>query len=357
MDTNNEYDQSLDWLEQLDPGDELSEGDGIPRLRNAPEGKPPRRGRMRPAQHQPKKSESALISEIAEKDDALVFSYQAKRHEEQWIRHSLTGFYRMGWFDDILRQIKGGKEASVYQCKGNATSGEDYIAAKIYRPKMFRNLRNDHMYRVGRKMLDSQGEVIKKQRELKAIHNRTDFGESLIRDSWIEHEFQSLQRLHAAGAPIPTPYARGSGAILMGYIGGPLMPAPTLNTVTLETRAARRLFDECIQVIELMLNLDLIHGDFSAYNILYWEGAITVIDFPQVVEPGINPNAYDIFRRDVLRICEYFATQGIESDPAGLARAMWLQHRHSVAPPVLQEPVDEEDEDVEEEWEEEDVPD
>jgi RIO kinase 1 len=132
----------------------------------------------------------------------------------------------------------------------------------------------------------------------------------------------------------------------MGYVGGETVPAPTLNAVTLEAKQAKRLYDQCLQIIELMLSLGLVHGDFSAYNILYWEGAITVIDFPQVVEPESNPNAYFIFTRDVQRICEYFATQGIKSEHAALSRALWLKYGHSVAPPVLNEGevVEEDDE-------------
>ena len=67
----------------------------------------------------------------------------------------------------------------------------------------------------------------------------------------------------------------------------------------------------------------MIHGDLSAFNILYWEGKVTLIDFPQVTLSESNHNAYRIFQRDVRRVCEYFAT----------ARCRTRRRRHR-APPV-----------------------
>ena len=56
--------------------------------------------------------------------------------------------------------------------------------------------------------------------------------------------------------------------------------APTLSEVSLDPDEAVPLFDEVWRTVELMLAHDLIHGDLSAYNILYWEGSAVVIDFP-----------------------------------------------------------------------------
>ena len=72
-----------------------------------------------------------------------------------------------------------------------------------------------------------------------------------------------------------------------------------------------------------MLSLDMIHGDLSAYNILYWDGEITLIDFPQVVNVRTNPQAETIFRRDVRRVCEYFSRMGVPCDADDLADDLW----------------------------------
>ena len=68
--------------------------------------------------------------------------------------------------------------------------------------------------------------------------------------------------------------------------------------------------------IEIMLVNGMIHGDLSAYNILYWEGEITLIDFPQVTDSRVNRQAYLILERDIKRVCEYFAAQGVRTIPA-----------------------------------------
>jgi serine/threonine-protein kinase RIO1 len=56
-----------------------------------------------------------------------------------------------------------------------------------------------------------------------------------------------------------------------------------------------------------------------------------------VVHPENNPNAWFIFQRDVRRICQYFAGQGVESDPRGLAEGMWLRYGHEPVDPLLPE--------------------
>src|SRR5436305_7994656 len=56
----------------------------------------------------------------------------------------------------------------------------------------------------------------------------------------------------------------------------------------------------------------LVHGDLSAYNLLYWEGKLTLIDFPQGTSSHANQSAHVILHRDVQRVCEYFARRSEE---------------------------------------------
>jgi len=75
-----------------------------------------------------------------------------------------------------------------------------------------------------------------------------------------------------------------------------------------------------------MLRHGMIHGDLSAYNILYWEGQIVLIDFPQVTNTHGNSNAHFILRRDVERICEYFARQGVHADASAILDRLTRRH-------------------------------
>jgi serine/threonine-protein kinase RIO1 len=93
-----------------------------------------------------------------------------------------------------------------------------------------------------------------------------------------------------------------------------------------------------------MLTQELVHGDLSAYNILYWQGKITLIDFPQVINPYANRSAYSIFARDVQRVCEYFTRQGIRCNPRRTAEDLWTAHGHRLSPEANPALLDAEDE-------------
>jgi RIO kinase 1 len=110
------------------------------------------------------------------------------------------------------------------------------------------------------------------------------------------------------------------------------LAAPTLNALKLSSREARGLFERVLWNIEIMLANGRVHGDLSAFNILYWEGKITLIDFPQAISPHENRSAYRIFQRDVRRICEYFSAQGVRCDAAKIAHDMWTAHHLKLAP-------------------------
>ncbi len=226
--------------------------------------------------------------------------------------------------------MKGGKEASVYLCKAGASDDAKLMAAKVYRPRSLRNLKNDGQYRTGRADLDESGRVILDDRALRAMKKRTDFGEELRHQSWIAYEYKTLQALHSAGANVPRPYAMAKNAILMDYVGDRENPAPPLSAVSLRVEEAKTIFARVLYNIDLILAQGRVHGDLSAYNVLYWDGSITLIDFPQVVLIGTNPTAWMIFQRDITRICQYFASQGVVYDHRKLAADMWTSHGHKI---------------------------
>jgi serine/threonine-protein kinase RIO1 len=122
-----------------------------------------------------------------------------------------------------------------------------------------------------------------------------------------------MEKLFEAGADVPKPYAKEKNAILMEFVGDRGMAAPALSSVSLERDEAQPLFERVIRNLDIMLANDRIHGDLSAYNILYWDGDIKLIDFPQVVIPESNPASWGIFQRDVMRICQYFSAQGLRT--------------------------------------------
>jgi RIO kinase 1 len=262
------------------------------------------------------------------------FTYKAARFEEAWLLDSLVDIAEHQWISDVLRKVKGGKEASVYLCKSGVAMDAPLVAAKVYRPRSLRNLKNDQQYRVGRADLDENGNIIGDDDRAHAIRNRTAFGEELRHQSWIAYEFTTLEILYTAGADVPKPYAMEKNAILMGYIGDLGNSAPVLNSVALALDEAKSLYERVVYNIDLMLTHDRIHGDLSAYNILYWDGDITLIDFPQVVLPEANPASWSIFLRDVTRVCQYFSAQGVLCNARKLASDLWVSHGHKIVTEV-----------------------
>ena len=273
-------------------------------------------------------NDARLFVRAQEFSREFQFTYKAARFEEAWLLDSLIEIAQHQWIADVLRKVKGGKEASVYLCRSGTAVPEPLVAAKVYRPRSLRNLKNDQQYRVGRVDLDADGNALVKSGDVHAIQKRTSYGETLRHQSWIAYEFRTLELLHQAGVDVPKPYALERNSILMGYVGGPDAAAPALVSVALEPQEARRLYERTVYNIDLMLKHNCIHGDLSAYNILYWNGGITLIDFPQVVPPESNPAAWTIFKRDVTRVCQYFADQGVDCDGGRLAADLWTAHGH-----------------------------
>ena len=285
----------------------------------------------------PKKVAAPLREFINTQDDTrdtFKFTYKAARFEEGWLLDSLGEFYEHKWISDVLRRVKGGKEASVYLCRAGTEVNADLIAAKVYRPRSLRNLKNDHAYREGRGNLDSEGKTVLDGGMQHAMAKRTEYGKGLLHQSWIAYEFTSMQSLYAAGADVPQPYEMAGNAILMGYIGDIDSSAPTLSEISLEKDEAQGLFDRVLRNIDTLLAHECIHGDLSAYNILFWEGDITFIDFPQVISPKINRNAFNIFQRDITRVCEYFFKQGIKANARKIAIDLWTAHGYRANPDV-----------------------
>ena len=276
-----------------------------------------------------KRNEVQEISDLDGLEGGFKTTYRPSKHEQGWLLESLREFYDQKMITDVLSLARGGKEASVYRCAGHATTGQTFLAAKVYRPRQFRSLSNDAQYKEGRGIIAATGHEFGKEKEriARAIGKKSAFGQQVAHTSWLMHEYNALRQMWAGGAAVPQVYASAENSILMDFIGDANRPAPAINEVALAHDEIGPLFDEVMRNINLLLKLGWIHGDLSAYNILYLAGKITLIDFPQVVAVAGNPQARAILNRDVERVCEYFATQGLERDPDRLTGELWRRFR------------------------------
>ena len=310
--------------------------------------------RLRKTGRHPKQISKSDYEFLKEQDDSrktFRFTYKAARFEEWWLTETLGAFYEHKWIGDVLKKVKVGKEASVYLCKPAREIDAPLLAAKIYRPSSLRSLKNVQEYRQGRADLDEEGHLLWKEADINAIVKRTKYGEEVRHTSWIAYEYKTMEDLFNAGADVPKVYAKEKNAILMCFIGDLTTAAPILNSVSLEADEAQVLFERVIHNIDLMLKHNCIHGDLSAYNILYWNGEISLIDFPQIVIPESNPSAWKIFQRDVMRVCQYFSAQGVECNPQKLAADLWTSHGHKIFKPLEPKDLDPEKAEDRKVWE------
>src|SRR5437868_3836672 len=88
-------------------------------------------------------------------------SNHVSNHEREWIFTYLGGFFEEYLITDVLRRVKSGKEATVYCCVADPRMGVGLLAGKVYHEQMFRSLRNDSLYRIGRTVLDAQGKRLR----------------------------------------------------------------------------------------------------------------------------------------------------------------------------------------------------
>lgn len=267
----------------------------------------------------PEDAEEQLAPEFAA---AIEFS----KYERNWIREHLATFLRKELIVDVVHRIKAGKEATVYACTGHSKTGRAVIAAKLYREQSLRGSRNVGEYQDGRATLDRNGNTAG------FLPRRSDRGgtrkpkAAASQISWIMHEFKLLQAMHAKGGDVPLPIAHAEQALLMEFIGVGTDAAPMLNDVDLDAGEAQQLFERVVFNIELLLQLGWVHGDLSGYNILYDQGRVVLIDFPQVVDCKNNPKARELFNRDVQRVAQCFARHDWRVDHEQLAQQLWAKH-------------------------------
>lgn len=234
--------------------------------------------------------------------------------DEPWF----DAFFSDGLVTDIVMQLKSGKEASVYVCRANPSTGARLVAAKAFRPRLGRGFKNDAAY--------THGRSFGKHRENRAVRTKTRFGREVQAGAWIHREFEILRLLSDAGADVPRPLASCDWGILMSYVGDEEGPAPQLREVDLTRAEARTAFDRLLWNVEIFLANHTVHADLSPYNVLWWEDAVTVIDFPQAVDARMNHNSRELLERDLANLCRHFARYGITSDPGRLANGLWNKY-------------------------------
>ena len=133
------------------------------------------------------------------------------------------------------------------------------------------------------------------------------------------------KRLRADGYVDAYNIMNGS-AILMEWLGTEDAAAPQLRRAQFGPNAAVYLFKSILGNVELMLRNNVIHGDLSPFNILFHEGGIRIIDFPQAIDARTNHNAFPLLLRDLEHVYEFFQPHGVRADPLRIAQSLWARY-------------------------------
>jgi RIO kinase 1 len=227
-----------------------------------------------------------------------------------------------GIIDGVLRQLKSGKEASVFlvDCGGTRR------CAKVYKEAEKRGFHKLAEYQESRKARGS--------RDARAMKNRSRHGRAEQEAAWKSAEVDALYRLDAAGVRVPKPHGFFDGVLLMEVIAdADGNAAPRLNDVEPTPEQAREWHGFLMNQVVRMLCAGLIHGDLSEFNVLIDANGPVIIDLPQAVDAAGNNNAFSMLQRDVNNITAYCGRVAPELLAGEYAHEIWkLFHERELRP-------------------------
>jgi RIO kinase 1 len=200
-----------------------------------------------------------------------------------------------GIIDEVIGQVKSGKEADVFTVR----VGEEIRCAKVYKDANNRSFRQAVQYQEGRSVQNS--------RTARAMSKRSRYGQKESEASWISAEVGALNTLSALGLRVPKPFGFFDGVLIMELIvGEDGEPAPRLNDLSLSPETALAYHQVLIAQVVRMLCAGIIHGDLSEFNVLVDSQGPVIIDLPQAVNAAGNNSAPMMFERDVDNLARYF---------------------------------------------------
>ena len=223
---------------------------------------------------------------------------------------SLYKLMKTGVIDTLDYPIARGKEAHVFH--GTNIDGKS-VAVKIFHTSnaVFKNL---VQYIEGDPRF---GGLRRRHRDLV--------------DIWVRKEHRNLSRLSRWGLNVPKPLGIHKNVLVMDYLGHERGSSPKLREVHVED--PEPVYADLLEFLAVAWQKsNLVHGDFSPFNILWHQERAVVIDVGQAVVQG-HPKAEEFLVRDVTRLVEWANKNGIE---VTLAEAMYevlhmnLDHVHQI---------------------------
>jgi RIO kinase 1 len=127
-------------------------------------------------------------------------------------------------------------------------------------------------------------------------------------------EWAMLRRAAEAGVSVPHPVEQTEHGLMMEFIGDETKAAPKLAQARLSPAELASAWQQLLDSLRALTRAGLVHADLSAYNLLWWEGRLVVINLPQAVEFVTNSDAYDLLHRDLTNVADWFTRHGLPVD-------------------------------------------
>ena len=213
-----------------------------------------------------------------------------------------------------LGMLKTGKEADVHLVERRLGDDVNVLAAKRYRKFEDRLFRNDARYRAGRRTGESRLD--------KAMAEGNKAGMAFRARMWLSTEFDTLSRLWSAGVAVPYPVQKLGNELMVELIGSAEAAAPRLVHARLDKPALHDAWTQLVDNLRAMVRAGVVHGDLSPYNILWDDGRLVIIDFPQSVDPIAHPEGIALLDRDVANVAGWFGRHGVPCDKDELFSSM-----------------------------------
>jgi len=100
----------------------------------------------------------------------------------------------------------------------------------------------------------------------------------------------------------------------MEYLGDERQAAPRLVEARLDRDLLEEAWRQLLGSLRHLSRAGVVHGDLSVYNLLWWDGTLSIIDFPQAVDATTNPAAFDLLHRDLENVATCFGRRGVAVD-------------------------------------------
>jgi len=230
-----------------------------------------------------------------------------------------------GLVDEVVRQLKSGKEAMVFV----VVCGGDVRCAKVYKDADKRGFRQSVAYTEGRK--------VKNSRQARAMQKGSRYGRKEQEAAWQHAEVDALFLLAGAGVRVPTPYNFHEGVLLMELVtDAEGNAAPRLDDLELSAEEAREYHAMLIRQVVRMLCAGIVHGDLSEFNVLVDADGPVIIDLPQAINAAGNNNAGRMLIRDVGNLTAFFGQYAPELLATDYGHEIWALYAAGALTPEVE---------------------